>query len=113
DLIAPYVAEIARENDGDVTSYINKAFETSVFADREKLIAFINNPDSEVLSNDLLFKLSNDIIARYRYVPDTLKAKQADFSRAFRLMVQGMREANPKVKYYPDANSTLRLSYGK
>src|SRR5690606_38209122 len=28
-------------------------------------------------------------------------------------MVQGMREANPKTKYYPDANSTLRLSYGK
>ena len=24
-----------------------------------------------------------------------------------------MREANPNKKYYPDANSTLRLSYGK
>lgn len=113
DLIAPYVAEIAKENNGDVTPYINKAFETSIFANQEKLIAFINNPNLEVLSNDLLFKLSNDIIARYRYESDTMKTKQADFNRAFRLMVQGMREANPKVKYYPDANSTLRLSYGK
>jgi hypothetical protein len=24
-----------------------------------------------------------------------------------------MRQANPKAKYYPDANSTLRLTYGK
>jgi len=29
------------------------------------------------------------------------------------LLVEGMREANPNAKYYPDANSTLRLTYGK
>ncbi len=29
------------------------------------------------------------------------------------MMIQGMREMNPNETYYPDANSTLRLSYGK
>ena len=113
DLIAPSIAEIASKNNGDFTSYLNKAFETSIFADKEKLVAFINNPDAAVLSNDLLFQLSTDILNRYRLESDELKAKEDDFNRAFRLMVQGMREANPKTKYYPDANSTLRLSYGK
>src|SRR5690606_30680099 len=109
----PSIAEIASKNNGDFTSYLNKAFETSIFADKEKLVAFINNPDAAVLSNDLLFQLSTDILNRYRLESDELKAKEDDFNRAFRLMVQGMREANPKTKYYPDANSTLRLSYGK
>jgi len=113
DLLAPYIAELAQANNGDFTSDINKAFETSIFANQEKLTEFINNPDTTVLSNDLLFRLSNDILTRYRYESDELKAKEDDFNRAFRLMVQGMREANPKTKYYPDANSTLRLTYGK
>src|SRR5690606_32854398 len=57
--------------------------------------------------------LSNDILTQYRAVPDDITALQDSYSKSFRLMVQGMREANPKVKYYPDANSTLRLTYGK
>jgi len=113
DLISPSIAEIANQSNGDFTTYLNKAFETSVFASKDKLIAFINNPDANVLANDLLFQLSTDILNRYRLESDDLKAKEDDFNRAFRLMVQGMREANPKAKYYPDANSTLRLSYGK
>src|SRR5690606_7701688 len=36
----------------------------------------------------------------------------ASFQKAFRLLVRGMREANRDEKYYPDANSTLRLTYG-
>src|SRR5690606_35126961 len=113
EYVAPYTAQLASQNQGDFTSTINKAFETSVFASKEKLVNFINNPDTNVLKNDVLFKLSNDIITRYREVSEPMQAKQDSFNRAFRLMVQGMREANPNTKYYPDANSTLRLSYGK
>lgn len=112
ELIAPGIAEIAKENNGNFGPYLNSAFETSIFADKAKLLAFINNPDAQQLANDPLYQLSNDIIARYRYVSDETKEKQAEFEKAYRLMVQGMRKANPKTKYYPDANSTLRLSYG-
>lgn len=112
ELIAPEIAAIAKENNGDFTAYVNKAFETSIFADKAKLLAFIENPDAQTLQSDLLYQLSNDIINRYRYVSDETKEKQAGFEKAYRLMVQGMRKANPKTKYYPDANSTLRLSYG-
>src|SRR5690606_10539735 len=48
DLISPPIAEIANKNNGDFTPYLNKAFETSVFASKDKLIAFINNPDANV-----------------------------------------------------------------
>ncbi len=112
-LIAPYVAELARNNDGDFTSYINDAFQTSIFKDEQSLLNFVDNPDATVLKNDELFKLSTDLLNHYRYVSDDQKQKDAEFQRAYRLMVKGMREANPNKKYYPDANSTLRLSYGK
>jgi hypothetical protein len=35
-----------------------------------------------------------------------------DFQAAYRKYIAGFLEMNPKAKYYPDANSTLRLTYG-
>ena len=109
--VSPSIAALS--NNGDFTQFVNKAFESSIFVSKDKLVNFVNNPDAAVLAQDPLFQLSNEILNRYRMVSDEQKAKQADFAKAFRLMVQGMREANPETKYYPDANSTLRLSYGK
>ncbi|WP_417358055.1 S46 family peptidase [Flavobacterium sp.] len=111
--IAPLVAQIGKENNFDYTAYVNNAFENSIFKSKESVEEFLKNPNAEALQNDPLFLLSNDILTQYRAVPDDITALQDSYSKSFRLMVQGMREANPKVKYYPDANSTLRLTYGK
>lgn len=111
--IAPYVAQLAKENKNNFTSFVNNAFETSIFASKERVAAFLQNPSVEALNNDLLYKLSSDLLTQYRAKSDEQAQLEADFSKAFRLMVDGMRKANPDVKYYPDANSTLRLTYGK
>ncbi|MUV03709.1 S46 family peptidase [Flavobacterium rakeshii] len=111
--VAPLVAQLGKENNFDYTAYVNNAFENSIFRSKESVEEFLKNPNAEALQNDPLFLLSNDILTQYRAVPDDITALQDSYSKSFRLMVQGMREANPKVKYYPDANSTLRLTYGK
>jgi hypothetical protein len=36
-----------------------------------------------------------------------------DYNRAYRLLVAGLRESGLSTILYPDANSTLRLTYGK
>src|SRR5690606_9806395 len=53
NLIAPYIAELAKANNGDFSKDIDKAFQTSIFSSKEKLTNFINNPNPEILSNDL------------------------------------------------------------
>jgi hypothetical protein len=111
--IAPYVAKIGAEYNNDFKAFVDKAFETSIFTTKERLGEFILHPSLEVLKADPLYLLSNDLIAQYRAKSDEQAELDAEFSRAFRLLVQGMREANPDAKYYPDANSTLRLTYGK
>ncbi|QYJ67220.1 S46 family peptidase [Flavobacterium litorale] len=108
-----YIDEVGKANDYDYTSYVSEAFDNSIFTTKEKVMAWLENPDTEALNNDLLYKLSNAIIKQYRAKTDEEAQLEADYSKAFRLLVQGMREANPKEKYYPDANSTLRLTYGK
>jgi hypothetical protein len=111
--IAPYVAEIGKTTNYDYTAFVNDAFSKSIFASEDKVNAFMQNPNPEVLKADPLYKLSVDLMTKYRAKTDEQAQLDADFSKAFRLLVEGMREANPNAKYYPDANSTLRLTYGK
>jgi V8-like Glu-specific endopeptidase len=114
--IAPMVAQVASANnktDADWNTYINTVFNNSIFETKEKIQAFMANPNAEVLKNDPLFQLSTDLVKRYRYKSEEEKQMDNDFEKAYRLMVQGMRHQNPDKKYYPDANSTLRLTYGK
>lgn len=111
--IAPLVAKIGKENNYNYAAYVNNAFDNSIFGTKEKLEAWLANPSVETLKNDPLYLLSSDLMTKYRAKSEEQQKLDADFSKSFRLLVEGLRVANPDVKYYPDANSTLRLTYGK
>lgn len=113
--IAPLVAEVAKENKNGLQGwqqYIDDVVSRSIFQSKEKVEEFLKNPDADALKNDPLFALSNDLLTRYRYKSEEEKQWDDNFQKAYRMMIQGMREQNPNEKYYPDANSTLRLTYG-
>lgn len=111
--IAPYIAEIAKEYNGNFEVFVNKAFDSSVMANKDKVESFLKNPDASLLENDLLVTVSKSILDKYRDVPENIKSLEDKYQKGYRLLVDGLRKANPDKKYYPDANSTLRLTYGK
>ena len=110
--LAKLVSEIAKKNNNDFTTYINSAFESSIFGSKEKIEDFLKNPSSEIIAKDPLFLLSSDIMTRFRFRSEEQIKLDNEYQKSFRLLVQGLRLSNKKAKYYPDANSTLRLSYG-
>lgn len=112
DLISPYIAELGKQLNGNFSNYISKAFNSSIFRSEEALQNFLDNPNKKQLEEDTLYLLSTALLDHYRAKTNEEKEQDANFQTAFRLMIKGMREANPKAKYYPDANSTLRLTYG-
>lgn len=107
------VAEIGGKSNNDFTSYVNTIFDESMFTSKEKVEAFMENPDATVLVNDPLYILSNQLLGKYRESPENLAQPENDFEASYRLLVQGLRESGLSEIKYPDANSTLRLSYGK
>jgi hypothetical protein len=58
-------------------------------------------------------RFSAEMITHLGYRTEELKTLQIEYSRAFRLLVDGMRLSGLSPITYPDANSTLRLTYGK
>jgi len=111
--IAPLVEKIGKESNNDFTGYVNNAFDTSLLSSPEKVKAFIDAPDATKLADDPLMQLSSDMIAKLGAKSDEIAKAQNDFSAAFRLLVEGLRESKIGEIKYPDANSTLRLTYGK
>ncbi|MDP5001587.1 MAG: S46 family peptidase, partial [Flavobacterium sp.] len=111
--LAPMVEKLAAENNGDFTKYVNAAFDLSIFTSVDKVKAFLALPSEELLKNDPLQALTTDLFAHYFEKSDELTQAQNDFGASFRLLVEGLRESKIGEIKYPDANSTLRLTYGK
>lgn len=111
--IAPMVKKIGEENNGDFTKYVNAAFDLSIFTSLDRIKAFLDLPNEALLTNDPLYALSNDMLTHFASKSDEVAKAQNDFSAAYRLLVEGLRESKIATIKYPDANSTLRLTYGK
>ena len=111
--IAPAVKKIADENNNDFTKYVNAAFELSVFTSMDRIKAFLAIPSQGILDNDPLYSLSNNMLNHFNSKSDEIAKAQNDYSASYRLLVEGLRESKIGTIKYPDANSTLRLTYGK
>ncbi len=110
--LAPYVADLAKQNNKNFTAYVNDAVERSFFADQKQVENFLISPDVEVLKKDSLYVLSNALVERASKQTDEQAKLNDVYSKNFRLLVKGLRESKIGNILYPDANSTLRLTYG-
>ena len=110
--LAPSVAELVA-NKTDLSSYASNAIDLSLFTSKERLLAFLEIPNVELINNDPLYKLSSDLLDHYNKKSDELKAAEEKYQIGFRKLVAGLQESKLSPILYPDANSTLRLSYGK
>lgn len=105
------VTDAAKDNGLD--AYVDAIFQLSMFTSKERAKAFLDYPNMELLENDPLYVLSSDLLAKYREEPEELKQPLNDFQASYRLLVDGLRKSGLSKIKYPDANSTLRLTYGK
>ena len=111
--LSPMIAKLNQENKGNFTAVVNDAVSKSIFASKESVLAFMKDPKPETIINDPLYVISNDLATRFRVKTDEQKQLDDNFEKAYRNLVEGLRESKINSIQYPDANSTLRLSYGK
>ncbi len=93
--------------------YTAGIFGSSMLLDDTKWNAFISRPDALTLQNDMAFATASQFIKNYnsKYGP----ARQnflATNDELGRLYLKGNIQKNPGKKMYPDATSTMRVSYG-
>jgi len=94
--------------------WVDSVLENSVFSDPERYTAFLENPELEKLENEQMLNLGIEMSAHYRAIAfsEQVNAAQRKLKTAMRLLIQAQREMSPEKIYYPDANFSLRLTYG-
>ncbi len=96
---------------GNVDAFIKKMFASSFLVSKEKLEAFLAKPNQKVYDKDLAVMMGKGAIDKYRAT--FANPAQEKFDIGYRLYVKGLREMNPEKQYAPDANSTMRITYGQ
>jgi hypothetical protein len=94
-------------------NYAKMVYAKSFFASKEKFEAFAKAPSYKKLMADPCFAMVdgfyNNYLTNYKPQVDAFNAAMGPEGRAY---IKGLMEMNPSKIYYPDANSSLRLTYG-
>ncbi len=113
DQQSPLFAKIEKKYKGDYKEYAEEVFEHSMFTSEQKVNDFLAKPSLKKLKKDMAYDAVSEIYNHYiANVRPQIRAAQARIDKNMRLFVDGLRQMIPEKKFYPDANSTMRLSYG-
>lgn len=85
---------------------------SSIFATKESALNFVNNPDRLKIDADLLLKLANGFYTDQKLAGDRYAKVDEAFAKNSRIFLDGLRKSQPDTVFYPDANSTMRLTTG-
>ena len=107
-----YVNIVDKKFKGDIDRYVDDLFARSVFSTEAKLNTFLNRPVLKTLENDPVYLTANSISKVSSEVAKNLSQFDGNLATGRRLWVAALMEMTPEKTLYPDANSTMRLTYG-
>jgi hypothetical protein len=101
----------------DYEAWAEASYSKSIFTDQSRLNAFLSKykPSGyKKIEKDPVFILANSVYDYYfnniQAAIDGLSARRDSLQRVY---MQGLMAFQPDKRFYPDANSTLRVSYGQ
>ncbi len=103
---------IYEQYEGDFEAYAAHLFDNSVFASEQCLMDFLEDPISGVLDNDPALMLARSTFEKLGELREASQEYSHDMSRGQRLFMAGLMEMHPDSTFYPDANFSMRLTYG-
>ena len=108
-----YFAIIDKKYKGDIERFLDDIFAKSIFASRENYNKFLKRPTAKALINDPMILFAQSVENERENLSNSLKSYDAAYNRAHRTYVKGLLEMEKDKKHWPDANFTLRLTYGQ
>ena len=106
------LAVIDTEWAGDVKAFTEDLFDRSVFANEQKFLGAAAANNIEVFENDPALAIMIDASKLYKELLAKAAPLKEEYNKGHRLYIAGLMEMQPERAFYPDANFTLRLTYG-
>ncbi len=110
----PSIYNFIKDNfDNNYEAFVDSMYDSSIFASENNLNNFLDNPSVETLKSDLNFIFFTSIVDKYEELRDALQPLKDELNVLHKTYIRGLTEMKLPVPSYPDANFTIRLTYGK
>ncbi len=111
-----YSKVIDKKFKGDIDAFADYVYENSVFATPESIKAFLAKPSKKKMDKDYAFMVASQMVSILKENRQAYAEAQTAVQENDHIFVKGLREyyaaTQPGKSLYPDANSTMRMSYG-
>ncbi|NDV60628.1 S46 family peptidase [Bacteroides sp. 519] len=100
---------------GNSDAFIDACFQYSMFGTKENFARFIKKPTTERIEQDWMVLFKHSITDGLYQTAMEMRDANLNYDAAHKVWVKGMMDMKKEsgIPVYPDANSTLRLTYGK
>lgn len=114
EILASKAAAKGKTDEEKFRLWTEWAYSTSVVTNAKLRDAFLAAPTLKAIEKDPIVALSEGVVKHFRekLLPG-YQGVQMQLEELHKVYIDGLRKANPDRKFYPDANSSIRLTYGK
>lgn len=98
---------------GNIDKLVDDAFSKSVFANEKNFNKFISNPKTKKLEKDLIAHVAMMTYQMLVSTTEEASAAEAKLEDVKALFIEALRAMDPSLVQYPDANFTMRVTYGQ
>lgn len=104
---------IVKKYKGDFDRFADDALKNSLFMDQARYKTFIEKISTKKLEKDPIYQAGKSFYEMMIKMSAYTGTSREQIARGNRLFVRGLMEMEPEKAWAPNANSTLRLTYGK
>ena len=108
-----YFELIDKKFKGNTDRFIDYLFEKSIFGSEDNFNKFLSRPSVKALENDPMILFAKSVRAEEANLKNALKEFEDGYAMAHRSYVKGLLAMYGDRANFPDANFTLRLTYGQ
>ena len=108
-----YFAVIDKKFKGDVDKFVDYIFKESIFGSEANFNNFKARPSVKALQEDPMILFAKSVQAEKKMLTEALKGFDDSYNLAHKEYVKGLLAMHGDFADFPDANSTLRLTYGQ
>ena len=98
---------------GDIEAYVDDLYDNSIYTSSERLSAALDNYNADTFASDPAGALSASVRGQLMSISMPLAAQVQERQEWHRVYIKGLAKMDPGTKYYPDANFSMRLTYGQ
>lgn len=96
----------------NIKGWVESVFANSIFVDEAKYDEFLKNPSAEAIAADAAVVAARSVKKYGEKLRPALSAAGDMFARGQRLYLAGLLDMKGGKDMYPDANFTMRMTYG-